>query len=133
MSSWARSKGAWGLRGDGAGRSCARPAMAREQSSIRGGGEKEKKRNRSCLRSDRDGLSGGEMLDKATRVALTSRATTARRRRVKRRGRGARGSCARRKEGAVWSDTGGGGGGFGLGAARGRPVAAPAARRRRTA
>ena len=33
------------------------------------------------LRSDRDGLSGGVMLDKATHVALTPRATTARRRR----------------------------------------------------
>ena len=33
------------------------------------------------LRSDRDGLTGSEMLDKATRVALTSRVTMARRRR----------------------------------------------------
>ena len=82
-------------------------------------------------RMDWDGLSGGEMLDEATRVALTSRATTARRRRsaaCRTEGRRGRAAAARgARDAGVGGKPGAGKAVSVGGATRRRPVAAPAA------
>ena len=111
------------LDGEAAMAEAAAPLGDGERSSAL---EKAKLREEIGLgsRMDWDGLSGGEMLDEATRVALTSRATTARRRRSTAcRAWEVPGRLVSSKPGARRT---------GLAGARrvGWPVAAPAARRR---